>query len=99
MNRPSEIDRRKSVPMRELLMNVLTSVIVGLLAGAAGVYVAVKQIELKIQYLQRDLDGLLILSKEVDTNRGDMQAVKIWMQNSDFRISKIERTIDRMNEK
>lgn len=94
-----QIDRRKAVPMREMFMQVLTSIVVGLAAGAAGVYVAVKQIELRLEYIQRDMDAFDVARTQIGENKSDMRMVKVWLQNSESRFARIENKLDGISSK
>lgn len=90
MNDKQHIDRRKSVFMRELIVPVAVAIVVGVLSSFVTVYVSVNALQLKFEYLERDMKLIIHNASrqqdlEVKTNR-----LEFWVESAEKRISKIE---------
>jgi hypothetical protein len=78
------IDRRKNVAMREIFMPVVVAIIVGMGSSFFATYVSVNTLQLKIQYLEKNVDTLLQLVK--DMNQNEIRIIKL--ENNNENISK-----------
>lgn len=84
------IDRRKNVAMREIFMPVVVAIIVGMGSSFFATYVSVNTLQLKIQYLEKNVDTLLQLVK--DMNQNEIRIIKLENSNENMnkRVDRLE---------
>jgi len=88
-----KLDRRKAVNMREYLVPVITSLIVGFGSSYLAIYVAINKMTLQIEYIERDLGNIQEIKENINDNKYKTQLVEIWIADYGKRLEKIENVI------
>lgn len=91
------IDRRKTVVMREFFSPIITAIIVGIGSSFATTYLAINTLQLKVQYIEKNVDTLSQIVKDINKselriNRIEMliEAQEKFSIRVEERVSKIE---------
>lgn len=98
-NSNNAVDRRKIVALREMIIPLVTAVVVGIASSFLTTYVAVNTLQLKVQYLEKSVDTLTQLVKDVNVNQLQISKVEMRVDDQSRRFDKIEEKFDRLERK
>lgn len=89
-----QLDRRQSVAFKDLVTPIIIAIVVGIGSSFVTTSIAVNSLELKVQYLEKNVDTLLQLVKDI--NRSEMQISRIesWMEAENKRVDRIDQRLE-----
>lgn len=99
-NEPQEqqhIDRRRTVLMRETLQPVLVAIIVGIGSSFLTTYIAVNSLQLKVQYIEKSMDTLTSLVKDMNQSALRIERIEIWQDSQIKKTDKLELRLDNLD--